>query len=160
MPFTENGIVYFYAGFVTPAEGEKYSELLAVDPAGKGDVTSSNVIWRFRSPVLQLLTPLILDGLIYTVDTRNNLYCIDAKTGTPVYNKRLTGKYNASPVYAGGNIYFISTTGETTAIKEGRSLRVISTNKLTGEVFATPAIIKNSLIIRAGSTIYCVAATR
>jgi outer membrane protein assembly factor BamB len=157
MPFSENGIVFFYTGFVTPDDGEKYSELLAVDPSGSGDITSSHVLWRIKSPVLQLLTPLIKDGLIYTVDTMNNLYCIDAKTGQPVYKKRLNGKYNASPVYAEGNIYFTSTNGETMVIKEGRSLQVISRNKLKGEVFATPAIINNSMIIRAGSTLYCLA---
>jgi len=81
MPMAENGIVYFYTSFVTPADGEKYAELLAVDPDGKGDITSSNVLWRFKSPILQLSTPLVVDELIYTIDTHNTLYCLDAKTG-------------------------------------------------------------------------------
>ncbi|HAM10100.1 MAG TPA: quinonprotein alcohol dehydrogenase, partial [Bacteroidales bacterium] len=124
MPVTENGIVYFYTGFVTPGEGEQYAELLAVDPAGSGDVTSTHVKWRFKGAVLQLLTPLIKDGLIYTVDTKNNLFCIDAATGKQVYTRRMTAKYNSSPVYAGGNIYFTSVQGETTVIKEGRKLEI------------------------------------
>ena len=89
MPVTENGIVYFYTGFVTPGEGEQYAELLAVDPAGSGDVTSTHVKWRFKGAVLQLLTPLIKDGLIYTVDTKNNLFCIDAATGKQVDTRRM-----------------------------------------------------------------------
>jgi outer membrane protein assembly factor BamB len=133
-----------------------FSEILAVDPAGSGDVTKTHVIWRIKSPVLQLLTPLIKDGLIYTVDTMNNLFCIDAKTGKTVYTKRLTGKYNASPVYAGGNILFTSTNGETLIIKEGREPEIISRNRLKGEVFATPAITNNTIIIRAGSNLYCI----
>lgn len=155
MPFSENGIVFFYTGYVTPKEGEKYAELLAVDPKGSGDVTGSHVLWRVRSPILQLLTPLVKDGLIYTVDSMNNLYCIDAKTGKTVYTKRLTGKYNASPVYAGGNIYFTSTNGETLLIKAGRNLEIIARNRLKGEVFATPAVTHNSIIIRAGTYLYC-----
>jgi len=67
MPFSENGLVFFYTSFVIPEEGEKYAELLAVDPKGSGDITGSHVLWRFRSPILQLLTPLVKDGLIYTV---------------------------------------------------------------------------------------------
>jgi outer membrane protein assembly factor BamB len=156
MPFFENGIVYFYTSFVTPKDGEKYCELLAVDPSGTGDITKTHVLWRFKSPVLQLLTPLIKDGLIYTVDTMNNLYCLDSKTGKTVYTKRLTGKYNSSPLYAGGNIYFTSTNGETLIIKEGPKLEIISRNRLKGEVFATPAIISNSIIIRAGTDLYCI----
>jgi len=156
MPFFENGVVYFYTSYVTPKEGEKYCELLAVDPGGSGDVTKTHVLWRLKSPILQLLTPLIKDGLIYTIDTMNNLYCIDAKTGKTVYTKRLTGKYNSSPVYAGGNIYFTSTNGETLIIKEGRKLEIISRNRLKGEVFATPAIVNNSIILRAGNILYSI----
>ncbi|MCX6253964.1 MAG: PQQ-binding-like beta-propeller repeat protein [Bacteroidia bacterium] len=154
MPFSEGGIVFFYTGFVTPKEGDKYCELLAVDPSGSGDVTKTHVIWRLKSPILQLLTPLVNDGLIYTVDSMNNLFCIDAKTGETVYNKKLAGKYDASPVYTGGNIYFTSTNGETLVIKEGRKLVIIARNRLKGEVFATPAIINNSIIIRAGENLY------
>lgn len=156
MPFTENGIVYFYTGFVTPAKGEQYAELLAVDPTGSGDVTDTHVRWRFKGPVLQLLTPLIKDGLIYTIDTRNQLFCIDAVTGKQVYNKRLTARYNSSPVYAGGNIYFTSVNGETTVLKEGRKLDIVSRNKLTGEIYATPAITGNKLLIRTATDLYCI----
>jgi outer membrane protein assembly factor BamB len=79
MPFSENGIVYFYPGFVSGPDGEKYAELLAVNPEGEGDITNTNVLWRFKSPILQLLTPLIKDGLIYTIDTKNMLYCLMPK---------------------------------------------------------------------------------
>jgi outer membrane protein assembly factor BamB len=153
-PFFENGVVFFYTGFITPKEGEKYCELLAVDPSGSGDVTKTHVLWRFRSPILQLLTPLIKDGLIYTVDSNNNLFCIEAKTGQTQYTERLRGKYNSSPIYAGGNIYFTSTNGETLIIKEGRKLEIIARNKLKGETFATPAITDWSIIIRSGINLY------
>lgn len=156
MPFTENGIVYFYTGFVTPAEGEQYAELLAVDPNGSGDVTDTHVKWRFKGPVLQLLTPLIKDGLIYTIDTRSQLFCIDAGTGKPVYNRRMTGRYNSSPVYAAGNIYFTSVNGETTVLKEGRKLDIVSRNKIEGEVYATPALTGNTILIRTASNLYSI----
>jgi outer membrane protein assembly factor BamB len=155
MPFSENGIVFFYTSFVTPKEGEKYCELLAIDPTGSGDVTNTHVLWRFRSPILQLLTPLVKDGLIYTVDSMNNLFCFDSGTGKTVYTKRLNGKYNASPIYSEGKIYFISTNGETLIIKTGSKLEIIARNRLKGEVFATPAITNKSIIIRAGTNLYC-----
>ena len=155
-PFSENGIVYFFTGFVTSAEGEQYAEMMAVDPAGSGDITKTHVLWRFKSPILQLLTPLIKDDLIYTIDSKNYLFCIDTKTGRTVYTKKLTGRYNSSPVYANGNIYFTSTIGETLIIKEGRSLQIVKRNRIKGEVFATPAISNNSIIIRTDNWLYCI----
>ncbi|HWS00897.1 MAG TPA: PQQ-binding-like beta-propeller repeat protein [Prolixibacteraceae bacterium] len=154
MPVFEDGIVYFYTSFVTPPEGEKYAELVAVDPAGEGDITGTNVLWRLKSPVLQLLTPLVKDGIIYTVDTRNNLLGIDAKTGTAFYSKKLRNKYNSSPVYAGGRVYFSSVKGETLVLKAGRNPEVLAENILTGEIFATPAIVRNSILIRNETTLY------
>lgn len=154
MPVTEDGVVFFYTSFVTPANGEKYVELLAVDPKGTGDVTKSHVLWRFKGPILQLLTPLVKDGIIYTVDSQNNLIAIDAKTGSSLYTKRLKNKYNSSPVYAGGRIYFTSVKGETLVLKAGRTLEILAENKLPGELYATPAIAQNSIIIRNESTLY------
>ena len=108
MPFSEDGLVFFYTSFVTPKDGEKYAELLAVDPRGNGDVTQTNIRWRVKTPILQLLTPLVKDGIIYTVDSRNNLIVIDAKTAETIYTKKLKNKYNSSPVYAGGKVYLES----------------------------------------------------
>lgn len=154
MPFFEDGTVFFYTSFVTPAAGEKYVELLAVDPKGSGDITRTNVLWRFKGPILQLLTPPVKDGLIYTVDSKNNLIVIDAKTGTLLYTKHLKNKYHSSPVYAGGRVYFTSVKGETMVLKAGRSLEILAENQLPGEVYATPAIANNSLVIRNESTLY------
>ena len=157
MPFSENDIVFFYTSFVTPKEGEQYCELLAVDPWGEGDVTATKILWRMKSPILQLLTPLVRNGLIYTIDTKNNLFCIEAATGKIIYSKRLNKKFESSPVYAAGNIYFTSTDGETIIIPEGKNLEITGRNKLQGEVLATPAILRNSLIIRTSNYLYKIA---
>ena len=154
MPFSEDGIVYFYPSFVTGPDGEKYAELLAVNPEGIGDVTKTDVLWRRKFPVLQLLTPLIKNGLIYTIDTKNMLYCLDAKTGQEVYSKKLKQKYNSSPVFAGGSIYFTSVTGETMVLKAGNQLQILAENKLPGEVYATPAFVRNSILLRTDSELY------
>ena len=156
MPVYENGLVYFIPGFVNSPEGEKYTELIAVNPDGAGDIAKSNVVWKRKLPVLQLLTPLLKNGLIYMVDTQNNLLCLDAKTGDVVYTKKMKNKHYASPVYASGLVYFISGKGEATILKEGRNLEIVAENKLPGEVFATPAILRNQILIRTDKGLYCI----
>jgi len=154
MPISENGIVYFYTSFVTPAEGEKYAELLAVNPDGIGDITATNILWRFKSPILQLLTPVIKNGLIYTIDTRNVLYCLDAKTGAEMYSKKLKSKYNSSPVCDAENVYFTSVKGETMVIRQGNQFKIIAENKLSGEINATAAILRKSILFRTENRVY------
>jgi outer membrane protein assembly factor BamB len=155
MPIFENGTLFFFTGSVTPAAGEKYTELLAVDPKGSGNITGSHVLWRVRTKDEQVVSPLIKDGLIYTIDSMEWLFCLDAKTGQIVYSKKLTGNYLSSPIYAAGNIYLNSTNGSTLIIKEGRTLKIVATNRLNGmNIYATPAFLRNSIIMRAGSYLY------
>jgi len=153
MPFYEDETVYFHTSFIT--EGiNKFAELMAVDPEGSGDIAATNIKWRLETPILQLSTPVIKDGLIYTVDTKNVMMCLDAKSGEEKWSKRLRGKYNSSPIIADGNIYFSSTNGETTVIKEGPELSIIAENELEGEIWTTPAFVKNNLLIRTSEFLY------
>ena len=154
MPFSEDGTVYFYTGFTVPEGGNKFAELMAVDPGGQGDVALTNILWRMETPILQLLTPLIKDGLIYTIDSKSKMMCIDAKTGQVLWSERAKGKYNSSPVYASGHLYFSSTRGEVIVIKEGRRFEIAAINDLEDEIWATPAILRNSLLIRTSKHLY------
>ena len=156
-PFTENGIVYFYTSFVTASDGEKYIELFSVNPKGKGDIGKTNIIWKLKSPPFQLLTPVIKDGLIYTVDTKNQLICIDAKDGSILWSEKLKGSFNSSPVIAGGKVYFSSTRGNIFVIKEGKKFDLVAENKLSGQIWATPAIVENSILIRTSKFLYKIA---
>lgn len=150
MPFSEKGIVYWYTGYAVDSNGVKYTELMAVNPDGKGDITGTNIIWRKRDELSrnQSLTPVIKDGLIYTVNTANSLRCIDASSGEEVWTARLTSNHDASPVYANGNIWFFSVKGEVLAIKAGRKYEVVAQNQMDSGIWATPAFLRNSVILR------------
>jgi outer membrane protein assembly factor BamB len=153
MPFVWQDKVYFYTGFFSK-DNANIAELLAVDPSGEGDVTHSHVLWRSESPILQLLTPVVRDGLIYTIDTRNVMKCIDSNSGEVVWEQRVRGRYNASPVYAAGKIFFPSTTGNVLVIREGKQFYQLAENQLDGEIWASPAIYDNSLLIRTSKFLY------
>jgi outer membrane protein assembly factor BamB len=150
MPFTENGVVYWYTGYMVADDNTKYTELLAVNPDGKGDITSTNIIWKKRDGLAQnqMLTPVIKDGLIYTVNTRNIMMCIDAETGEEVWSKHMTSNFNASPLFINGNIWFFTVKGEVLVLKAGRKYEVVAQNRLDSGIWATPAVLRNSMIIR------------
>jgi outer membrane protein assembly factor BamB len=153
-PFTENGVIFWYTGYMFTAEGSKFTEILAVNPEGKGDITETNILWKKKAEPLQLLTPVIKDGLIYTVDTKNRLMCIDAATGEEVWSDRLKSNFNASPVYLNGNIWFFSVKGEILVIKAGRKYEIVATNQMDPEIWATPAFLRNSAILRIDDFLY------
>ena len=70
----------------------------------------------------------------------------------------MKNKHYASPLFANGMIYFTSGKGETMVLKEGRKLEIVSENKLPGEVFATPAILRDQILLRTDKSLYCIKA--
>jgi outer membrane protein assembly factor BamB len=155
MPVYEKGILYWYTGFKEDSSG-KTTELIAVNPDGKGDITDTNILWRKKEELSrnQCLTPVIKDGLIYTVNTMNKMMCIDAATGKEVWSKHVTSNYDASPLYINGNIWFFSVKGEVIALKPGREYVVVAKNRMDSGIWATPAVLRNAVILRTVKYLY------
>ncbi len=156
MPFTENGVLFWYSGFMVAADGSTFSDLLAVRPDGNGDIRGTNIIWKKQDDQSdnQMLSPVIKDGLIYTVTTRNNMMCIDAETGKELWSKHVNSNFNASPLYIDGNVWFFSIKGELLVLKAGRNYEVVAQNKMESGIWATPAVLRNSMIIRTEKYLY------
>ena len=133
MPVEGDGLVYFYTSFVTGEDGRKYAELFAVDPDGTGDMGKTHIKWRMKAPILQLSTPVLVDSLLYTVDSRGELSCLDAASGEIIWSEKLKGKFHSSPIYADGLLYISSTRGETLVYRVGPEPELLATNILKGK---------------------------
>jgi outer membrane protein assembly factor BamB len=156
MPVSENGVVFWYTGFTMGDNDKKYTELLAVNPNGKGDITGTNILWKKREELSQnqSLTPVIKDGLIYTINTRDILMCIEAATGKELWSTRVTSNYSSSPIYINGNIFFFSVKGEVLVIKAGQKYQPVAKSQMDSGIWATPAVLRNSVILRTQKYLY------
>ena len=143
------------AFFVT---GMTKGELLAVKTDGTGDITETGIVWRNKTHIGKYASPLLLDGLLYTVADEAFLTCLEAATGTVVWSERLGGKFAASPIYADGRIYFFDRAGLATVIKPGRTLQVLATNKLDDGFMASPGVAGKALFLRTLTHLYRVEA--
>jgi len=148
-PVWDGNLVYVITGYQQPSP-----KLLAIRPTGRGDVTDTHVVWKVQERVPIESSPIIINGLIYMVNDKGKLSCIDAGTGEFVWKETLKGNFGASPIYAQGNIYFSNKKGTTTVIREGREFKVQATNILDEGFMASPAIKDNSLILRTKTHIY------
>ena len=140
-PLWAHGLVFIQTGFGSP-------ELLAVRPDGRGDVTESHIAWRVGKYVPNKPSAILVDDLIYMVNDNGIATCLEAKTGRLVWQKRLGGKYSASPLAAPGRIYFFSHEGKTTVIQPGRQFKRLAENQLDDGFMASPAVTGNALILR------------
>lgn len=157
MAVESEGRLFLYPGFNEDKENRRSAELVALDPDGTGDIGLTNVIWRISTPILQLLTPVVYDGRLYTVNSEGLLSSLEAATGKTVWSKKLKGKYHSSPIYADGYIYVSSTKGVTIVLKAGPEPEIISENKLEGEIWATPAVTGGAILMRTSKFLYKIA---
>lgn len=147
-PLVHGEIAYIATGFGT-------TELRAIRLDGEGDVTDSHIAWRLAGKQApNTPSPILVDGLLYVVSDRGIVTCLEADTGAEVWSERIGGNYMASPIYAGGRLYFSSLQGKTTVIGTGRTFNLLATNQLDGDFRASPAIARNALYLRSKTHLY------
>ena len=78
------------------------------------------------------------------------------KYGEALELARSIADQNASPVYAGGKVYFLSNEGETTILEPGDTYQVVAQNKLGERCQASMAVSNGRLFIRTQENLWCI----
>jgi outer membrane protein assembly factor BamB len=146
-PVFGHDLVYLCTGFFQP-------ELLAVRLDGKGDVTKSHVAWSFKRSVPLTPSPLLVGDELYFVSDNGIATCVDAKTGTQLWQQRLGGNHSASPLHADGRIYFLSEEGEVVVVAPGKQFKELARNQLDGRTLASIAVAGGSFYLRSQTHLY------
>jgi len=93
-------------------------------------------------------TPIYLDGRLYTINDFGIATCLDAATGKLIWQDRLRDKFSASPIEAGGLLYFPSEAGVTYVLRAGDTFDVVAENDLGSPILASPAVAGSRIILR------------
>lgn len=124
-------------------------EMWAINPNGSGDITETHIEWKETKRMPPRASPIIIKGLLFVVDRNGYISCIEAKTGKSIWQKRMKGRFSASPILANNLIYFFNEDTVCTIIKPTRELEIVAENKLSSDkLMATPAFDENSIYIR------------
>ena len=124
-------------------------EMWAINPNGSGDITETHVEWKETKRMPPRASPIIIKGLLFVVDRNGYISCIEAKTGKSIWQKRMKGRFSASPILANNLIYFFNEDTVCTIIKPTRELEIVAENQLSNDkLMATPAFDENSIYIR------------
>jgi outer membrane protein assembly factor BamB len=130
--------------------------LVAIKPDGKGDITSTHILWQEKKDVPEVPAPLHYKGRIYMIKNGGIASCMDAISGKLLYRERLgaSGPYYSSPICANSRIYIASRKGILVVFHAQDTLEVLAKNNLKEEVFATPAVVDNKLYVRTVNRMY------
>ena len=145
--------------FINTGGSPGKSELWAIRPGGTGDVTDTHVVWKMTEDAPHESSPVLVDDLLYTMSDRGTLTCMEAKTGVPVWTESQRGNYSASLLATKDRIYISDKKGKTTIIAPGRTYQVLAVNELDAELWASPAVEKNALLLRSKTHLYRIEAS-
>jgi len=146
-PVIGKGLVVLNTGFVTP-------ELWAVRLGGVGDVSATHVAWKHRRGVATMASALLVDDLLFLISNGGVASCLDIETGNEHWRKRILGEVCASPVYAGGRVYFLDREGRAQVVAADAEHRVLATNDLDEGFMASPAVVGDSFLLRSTGHLY------
>jgi outer membrane protein assembly factor BamB len=124
---------------------------------GKGDITASNVLWKFEKGP-DVPTPVTDGKYFYSINDRGIVFCLDAKTGAEVYGgQRIKpGTYSASPILADGKIYITNEDGLTTVLKAGPQFEILGENPMSDYCLSTVAISDGQIFLRTSQNLYAI----
>ena len=145
-PLFGNGLLY-----ITTADGP--NPLIALSPKGKGDITE-NIVWRTNKSVPKRPSQILFGDLLFMMNDGGVASCLDARTSTEIWTKRLAGEYWASPLLADGLIYCFSQSGSIPVFKATREFDQVADNKLDSGFVASPAVVGKSLVLRSKTHLY------
>ncbi len=146
----------FAHGLVICSTGFSQTEVWALRPDGRGDVTKTHVAWKVTDGVPQKTSPALADDFLYLLHDEGAIACIDARTGKEVWQQRIGGRFAASPVTSAGRIYCFDQRGKTTVLAATQSATPLAVNQLDEGCFASPAAVDGALFLRGNAHMYCI----
>jgi outer membrane protein assembly factor BamB len=150
VPLHGDGMVYVTAGYP-----EKVLKALELAGGGK----PPRVAWTYNKGIAYVASNLLYDGRVYLTSDNGILTCLDAKTGSLVYEggrAPAQGSYVASLVAVGDKILMVSRDGDAGWIKAGPQHEVIAQASVDEPVYATPAIAGDRIFIRGERHLFAI----
>lgn len=147
-PLVQDGLIYF---------GDRDLRAVRLDAAFK-----DRDEWSGKLPGDVFGSPLLHEGLLFTVTGKGELFAFDA-AGKPVIEARELFGDEAGPqaVYsslalAGKHLFLASTLGEVVVLEATREARVVARNRMKGGTGSTPVFSGPRMFLRDGETLFCI----
>ncbi len=136
------------------ATGYGGNELVAIDPTGSGDVTTTHVLWRQSKGMPLMSSPIRLGDRLYTVTDTGILHALNHADGELVWRERLGGKFSSSPFASGDRILVGDHDGHVTVFRAAGKYQEVARYELNEQIMASPLAINDDLILRTKLAVY------
>lgn len=121
-------------------------QTLAIRADGSGDIVWQNSVKVYEQSMI------LVDGYIYAQAEKGIIYCWRGSDGKEMWKSRAKGPESASPVLAGGHLYFTNELGTTFVIKPNpEEFELVATNQLGDSTFASMTMLDDRIYTRVAT---------
>jgi outer membrane protein assembly factor BamB len=139
------GTVVWNEDTVFGSGGYPQSETVAIKADGSG-----KVLWHNNQSLYEP-SLIVVDGYVYGFTGRGMLFCWRTSDGREMWKQPLKGPVSASPVLAGGHIYWANERGTLYVFKPNpKQFELVSENQVGSDAFPSPAICGGQVFLRVG----------
>ncbi len=143
--FATCGTMVWDGDIVFASGGYPKSETIAVRADGSKKVLWTNNVKCYEQSMI------VHAGHVYALSDNGVMFCWHGETGKEMWKERLSGPVSASPVLAGGHIYWANEAGTMYVFKPTpEKFDLVATNTLGNSAFASPAICGGQIFLRVG----------
>jgi outer membrane protein assembly factor BamB len=164
-PYEAEGLLYVTSGYVA----DQTRPIYAIKPGASGDISlaegstsSESIAWSAPKGAPYNPSTLVYHGRMYVLYDAGLFACFDAATGKEIYSRQRipNGRaFTTSPWAYGDKIFCLNEEGQTFVIQAGDEFKVLHTNEFESDDMgmASPAILRDRVLIRTATRIYCIA---
>jgi outer membrane protein assembly factor BamB len=134
--------------------------ILAIDPRGRGNVTTTHIPWRETAGASYVPSPVWIGDYFVVVADNGVGSCFVAKTGEKMWRERLPGKHSASMAAVRGHAIFLSDLGVMSVVEPGPKFEIKHQSELGEETYASPVIHNDQWLLRGVENLYCIGSQR
>ena len=117
---------------------------------------SKPLVWSSLIEGEKSSTPVVVNGLIFLVTESGLAFCLNAKSGNILWEKRLGGRYYSSAITMANRILVTNEYGQTTILAVEKEFRKLAKNDLDESVYATFVPAGEQLFVRTTKYLYCI----
>ncbi len=141
-----------------PEHGEAPGNFWVIDATGKGDITSSGVVWHRGGEDFgrTISTAAINDGIVYIADLSGFLYALDADTGEHFWTYDAFAAIWGSAFVADGKVYLGDEDGDIAVLTHGKELEVLEEINMGASVYTTPIAEDGTLYIASRNMLWAI----
>ena len=132
------------------------SALVALRPDGRGDVSSTHIVWKSEDDLPDICSPLSSSKQTWILMTYGTFTCYQAKDGKKLYTRELDMEFNASPSLTGGRLLLISLEGRLLWLDPGPEFKELARAELGEKCKTSPAFSPGRMFIRTATHLLAV----